>query len=83
MNVLVEGRNETVTCRTYQYSNPERQPQSPSPHYKLVIVKGAIEHHLPQHYIDKLKAIPDNGYRGEVSLDLEVFKELDFIQKKK
>lgn len=26
-----------IRCRTYQYSNPKRQPNLPSPHYKHVI----------------------------------------------
>ncbi|CAD5214861.1 unnamed protein product [Bursaphelenchus xylophilus] len=69
--------NETVVCRTYQYSNPDRKHQNPSPHYKQVIVSGAIEHELPEDYIRKLKAIPDNGYKGKVLLDLKVLKDLN------
>uniref|UniRef100_A0A7E4WBK5 gamma-glutamylcyclotransferase n=1 Tax=Panagrellus redivivus TaxID=6233 RepID=A0A7E4WBK5_PANRE len=71
------GNIRSVLCRTYQLSNPDRIRQSPSPHYKHVIVSGAIEHELPQKYIDSLKAIPDNGFKGRVELDLEAIKELN------
>jgi hypothetical protein len=36
-----------IDCRTYQYSNDKREKKPPSPHYKAVIVAGAIEHQLP------------------------------------
>ncbi|KAH7727197.1 Protein C44B7.7 [Aphelenchoides avenae] len=69
--------NRRITCRTYQYSNPLRTRQPPSPHYKTVIVSGAIEHKLPSEYIKWLKTIPDNGYRGRVSLDLAAIRHLN------
>uniref|UniRef100_A0AC34QP05 Gamma-glutamylcyclotransferase n=1 Tax=Panagrolaimus sp. JU765 TaxID=591449 RepID=A0AC34QP05_9BILA len=85
LNVTVEipsqldedGRIRKVVCRTYQLSNPNRALQKPSPHYKHVIVSGAIEHELPDHYINELKAIPDNGYKGRVALDLSVIHHLN------
>uniref|UniRef100_A0A914R107 Uncharacterized protein n=1 Tax=Parascaris equorum TaxID=6256 RepID=A0A914R107_PAREQ len=40
---------EPLICRTYQYSDPDRQLALPSPHYKHVIVSGAIEHSLLFH----------------------------------
>ena len=40
----------------------------PSGAYKNVIVKGAIEHQLPDKYIEKLRQIKDNGYIGQVDL---------------
>ena len=42
----------------------------PSGAYKNVIVKGAIEHQLPDKYIEKLRQIKDNGYVGEVDLSV-------------
>ncbi|VDN24981.1 unnamed protein product [Gongylonema pulchrum] len=75
--VDVKAGNATVRCRTYQYSNPARQPGSPSPHYKQVIVSGAVEHHLPLDYIMKLKAVKHNGYKGAVLVDLAAIKNLN------
>jgi len=85
LNVTVEipsqldedGNIRKVVCRTYQLSNPNRTRQNPSPHYKHVIVSGAIEHELPESYVEKLKKIPDNGYKGKVELDLSVLHELN------
>jgi gamma-glutamylcyclotransferase len=70
-------KSRRIECRTYQYSNPRRVAQLPSPHYKHVIVCGAIEHSLPKDYIQLLKAMPDNGYKGRVNLHLEVIKHLN------
>jgi hypothetical protein len=42
----------------------------PSKVYKTVIVDGAVEHDFPQFYVDRLKAIVDNGYGGEVEIGL-------------
>ena len=72
-----DGSVRKVICRTYQMSNPNKVRQNPSPHYKHVIVSGAIEHELPESYIEKLKQIPDNGYKGRVELDLSVLHELN------
>lgn len=69
--------NRRITCRTYQYSNPLRTRQPPSPHYKTVIVSGAIEHKLPREYVAWLKTIPDNGYRGRVNLNLAAIRHLN------
>lgn len=74
----VEVGDGIISCRTYQYSNPNRRPMPPSPHYKRVIVCGAIEHSLPLDYIRKLKAVKDNGYVGPVALDLVAIKRLNF-----
>ena len=66
-----------IVCRTYRITNPDRKPQAPSPHYKHVIITGAIEHALPDYYIEKLKKIKDNGFKGRVELDLEAIRELN------
>ncbi|KAI1699178.1 AIG2-like family domain-containing protein [Ditylenchus destructor] len=63
-----------VRCRTYQYKNPEVGKQRPSPHYKHVIVTGAQEHHLPDSYIERLKKIKTNAYRGRVKVRLELLR---------
>nr|CAD2181521.1 unnamed protein product [Meloidogyne enterolobii] len=64
-------------CLTYQYSNTNRVLAAPSPHYKEVIVAGAVEHELPTEYIKRLRAIPTNGFNGTVDLDLKAIKHLN------
>ncbi|VDM27262.1 unnamed protein product [Toxocara canis] len=77
LTVEVEMNGERLTCRTYHYSNENRQVALPSPHYKHVIVSGAIEHFLPTQYINKLKGIKDNGYVGAVKLNLKALQQLN------
>lgn len=70
---------DIIKCRTYEILDIDRfipGKDLPSPHYKHVIVSGAIEHRLPEEYIKQLKAIPDNGYVGPVWLKL---KALTFL----
>ncbi|KAL3119496.1 hypothetical protein niasHT_009010 [Heterodera trifolii] len=68
----------SMLCRTYQYSNPGRQHNCPSPHYKHVIVTGAREHHLPSVYIESLiNNVPTNGYRGPITLKLQAIQHLN------
>ncbi|PIO62510.1 hypothetical protein TELCIR_15930 [Teladorsagia circumcincta] len=77
LNVPVQCADKIIECRTYQYSNSTAPPAPPSPHYKTVIVAGAIEHSLPESYIKGLKEIPDNGYKGRVAVDIDVIKHLN------
>ncbi|KAL3083976.1 hypothetical protein niasHS_008848 [Heterodera schachtii] len=68
----------SMLCRTYQYSNPDRQHNCPSPHYKHVIVTGAREHRLPSAYIESLiNNVPTNGYRGPITLKLQAIQHLN------
>ena len=49
--------DEIIYCRTYQISKEEcegARESFPSPHYKHVIVCGAIERQLPEYYIEEL-----------------------------
>ncbi|KAK5982149.1 Cyclin N-terminal domain-containing protein [Trichostrongylus colubriformis] len=77
LSVPVECTNATIECRTYQYSNITATSAAPSPHYKTVIVAGAIEHSLPEFYIKSLKEIPDNGYEGRVAVKVDAIKHLN------
>ena len=69
IDVSVEGRQEMVKCWTYVQKehesdprfNPDRSRKEPSLIYKMVILKGANEHQLPNDYIESIKAYPDNG----------------------
>ncbi|KAF7635180.1 hypothetical protein Mgra_00005466 [Meloidogyne graminicola] len=80
LNVQVESHyslGQVYDCLTYQYSNVSREFASPSPHYKEVIIAGAIEHKLPTEYIDRLRSIPTNGFIGKVNIDLKAIKHLN------
>jgi len=68
-----------VICRTYQYSNP-RKSCPPSPHYLHVIVSGAVEHCLPEPYIERLRQFQHNSYTGKIELELEVLRDLSYNQ---
>ena len=37
-----------------------------------VIVRGAEEHNIPEEYLDWLRGIEDNGYRGDVNVALNL-----------
>lgn len=41
-----------------------------------MIVNGAIEHGLPAAYVDRLKIVVDNGYRGPVQVPISFLKAL-------
>ena len=68
---------KVLRCRTYQYSYQNRALAPPSPHYKHVILLGAIEHQLPSDYVEQLREIPTNGYKGSVELNLNAIKHLN------
>ncbi|GMT16455.1 hypothetical protein PFISCL1PPCAC_7752 [Pristionchus fissidentatus] len=74
--VSVETAAGPVACRTYVMREADGNENKPSPHYKLVIVNGAIEHALPPAYVDRLKKVEDNGYRGAVQVPISFLKSL-------
>ena len=51
---------------------PEEEDKRPSYVYKDVIVRGAEEHNIPKEYLDWLRKIEDNGYRGDVNVALDL-----------
>lgn len=88
--------SKKLVCRTYQYANEQRISGCPSPHYKNVILAGAIgcllppllfnrslpplhpiEHKLPMEYIEWIRKIPTNGYKGVVQLKLKAIRDLN------
>ncbi|KAH7936369.1 hypothetical protein HPB52_021769 [Rhipicephalus sanguineus] len=65
-------RKEAV-CRTYIYGHTKAGKRGvPSLFYKAVIVAGAIEHKLPETYVQQLVKQPDNGNVQGVSVPLDV-----------
>ena len=57
---------------TYYMILPEEEDKRPSWVYKDVILRGAEEHNLPEHYVAFLKQIEDNGYKGDVNIGLSL-----------
>uniref|UniRef100_A0A646QF06 gamma-glutamylcyclotransferase n=1 Tax=Hemiscolopendra marginata TaxID=943146 RepID=A0A646QF06_9MYRI len=73
VTVEVESDNCTkYACRSYVMSSPFVGDRRPSTVYKNVIIKGAIEHQLPEDYINMLHQIVDNGYDGPVGINISV-----------
>lgn len=76
VETLPEGK--LVDCVAYQIVDSTRQKSIeehgpnliPSLRYKNVIITGAIEHGLPEEYVKQLEAIPDNGYNGDVDVNI-------------
>ncbi|XP_037502354.1 gamma-glutamylcyclotransferase-like [Rhipicephalus sanguineus] len=64
---------EEAVCRTYIYGHTKAGKRGvPSLFYKAVIVAGAIEHKLPETYVQQLVKQPDNGNVQGVSVPLDV-----------
>ena len=59
-----------MTPVTYFPIKPEEQDKRPSGVYMDVIVRGAEAHGIPpaSHYIDRLRRVEDNYFKGEVSV---------------
>ncbi|KAL3243399.1 hypothetical protein MRX96_047449 [Rhipicephalus microplus] len=64
---------EDAVCRTYVYGRTKAAKRDlPSLFYKAVIVAGAVEHQLPEAYVQELVKQPDNGNVQGVSVPLDV-----------
>lgn len=71
-----EGKK--VKCMAYQIRDETRQKSVeahganliPSLRYKNVIISGAKEHGLPAEYVKMLEEVPDNGYNGDVEVNI-------------
>ena len=68
-----------LPCLIYRLTAQTRQAgveelgteQKPSPFYKDVMLNGARENHLPDDYVNFIETIVDNGYTGEIDLQIE------------
>jgi len=76
VETVSEGKK--VNCMAYRIRDETRQKSIaahgekliPSLRYKNVIIQGAKEHGLPEEYVKFLEAIPDNGYNGDVDVNI-------------
>ncbi|CAN7944283.1 unnamed protein product [Ixodes hexagonus] len=70
--VMVQLSSGAVAkCHTYWYG-ADVPEQRPSLAYKAVLVAGALEHGLPQEYVGRLLAIPDNGCTRGVTIKVDM-----------
>ncbi len=60
-----------INCVTYQKFNIDEPIGKPSPAYKNVIINGAKSLKLPATYIQMLNDIEDNGYCGDIGIELD------------
>jgi len=75
IEVQVEmGDGSKMSAYTYFLVKPEEKDKRPSKIYLDVILTGAKEHILPDHYLTKLESIEHNGYAGDVNLGLDLDK---------
>lgn len=70
--VAYQLREETRIKAMDQYGDQLK----PSKVYKDVIIRGAKENKLPPEYISFLENIPDNGYDGEVNVNLNLKEQM-------
>ena len=57
---------EQFTCHTFVVKD-DLGTSLPSPAYLNVIIAGAVEHGLPEDYVEGLRKQPHNGYNGVVN----------------
>jgi len=78
ISVTAEVEGKLVSCQAYKVTESRRENAIathggallPSAVYKNVIIRGAKENKLPNEYIQFLENIADNGYDGEVEVNL-------------
>jgi gamma-glutamylcyclotransferase len=83
VSVTAEVEGKPVECLAYKVTKSSRENSIsthgdsllPSTVYKNVIIRGAKEHNLPSEYINFLENIPDNGYEGEVEVNLPLHQQ--------
>ncbi|XP_057371487.1 gamma-glutamylcyclotransferase-like isoform X1 [Daphnia carinata] len=72
--VTLEG--ETLICRCYQQTREWEIDRRPSAVYKNIMIRGAKENGIPDHYIkNNLETIEDNGYNGEVQVKMDLLQK--------
>ncbi|KAG8195235.1 hypothetical protein JTE90_027976 [Oedothorax gibbosus] len=61
-----------VKCKSYQKLLETVADGTPSLIYKRIMIEGAKDHGLPDWYVKKLEDIPDNGYKGNIDIDVNI-----------
>ncbi|XP_017787053.1 PREDICTED: gamma-glutamylcyclotransferase-like isoform X2 [Nicrophorus vespilloides] len=78
---VVNPEGESIQCRVYQQTispsfihNIKDLPseRKPSPIYLKTIQLGGVESKLPEDYVKFLNTIPDNGYSGQIDIQLDL-----------
>ncbi|GMU39643.1 MAG: hypothetical protein AMXMBFR23_05090 [Chloroflexota bacterium] len=64
---VTTAAGDVVRCRSYRVAHPDPQGFLPSPAYRDTVVRGARAIGLPEAYIARLAALPDNGRQGGVA----------------
>ncbi len=69
---------EVLQCRSYQQVQDWEMDRRPSIVYKNVMIRGARENGVPDEYIKNcLEAIVDNGYDGQVEIQMDLLKKVE------
>lgn len=68
VDVMPQGGGETQQCRTYIAKVKPGDGNRPSPQYMDVVIRGAMQSKLPDEYINELKSIEHNNYKGNVAI---------------
>lgn len=74
---VLSSAGEVLDCIALVYADASAALNKPSPHLKMVLQAGAMEHQLPADYMKKLEKIEHNGHQGVIETDLDVIKNFD------
>ena len=69
---IMTPEGTTEDCKVILRNDAPQEGALPSPQYKEVILKGAVEAGLPDSYIKLLSNQSDNGYQGHLD-----FRKID------
>lgn len=56
---------------------PLDSDNAPSPMYMDIIIRGAIQNNLPEHYVKNLRDIPTNGRHEDLELYRNIIRQLE------
>lgn len=75
---VTTSEGEDINCVTYQMRNFADVDfmELPSPQYLDIIIRGAVQNHLPSDYVEFLKSRKTNNNEDRVSLYEEIIGTL-------